>query len=205
MRGRLPLNFHDIFDPELMADADLARLTPSFTAALDDLTQLTTEALVTRMLSAFGMLALGALRDGRAGRARFITELRRLSPVYQQLWAEPEGARAVRVLVLYILCVSPDLEPAELSRELRTVLSGAEDVMTTVGERLRQEGLLQGLQQGAMAALRQVVEQQLSLKFGELSPSVRTRLETAETEALTRYAAKLLTASTLEQVFESEH
>jgi hypothetical protein len=80
---------------------------------------------------------------------------------------------------------------------LRAVLSGAEEAMTTFAERMRQEG--------ALTAQRRMVEHLLTLKFGERGAAQGPRLEDADAEALTRYAARILNASSVEEVFDSEH
>ena len=68
-----------------------------------------------------------------------------------------------------------------------------------------QEGVEAGLQKGRKLGKRQgeatIVLKQLQLKFGALDSSTRSRVRRAEPEELERWAQRLLTADTLDEVF----
>ena len=59
-----------------------------------------------------------------------------------------------------------------------------------------QEGRQEGRQEGEAALLLRLI----TLKFGSPDPLIRHRIETADTETLLRWAERLLTATTLDQV-----
>lgn len=61
----------------------------------------------------------------------------------------------------------------------------------------RQEGRQEGRQQGRVA----VVAHLLQLKFGALSPATQQRLEQADEARLDAWAARILTAHSLDEVF----
>lgn len=62
----------------------------------------------------------------------------------------------------------------------------------------RQEGQREGVQQGAARMLLQ----QLEAKFGELTAEQRHRVETADAETLLEWSQRLLTAQSLEEVWQ---
>jgi hypothetical protein len=89
--------------------------------------------------------------------------------------------------------------------------------MTRFAERFmekgREEGLEQGLEQGLEKGLEQGVKKgirqgeaqmllrQLSLRFGNLPLSAREQVESADADTLLRWSERILTASTLDEVF----
>ena len=60
----------------------------------------------------------------------------------------------------------------------------------------RREGRQEGRQEGESAVLLRL----LTIKFGPPAPNIRHRIETADTETLLRWAERILTATTLDQV-----
>ena len=68
----------------------------------------------------------------------------------------------------------------------------------TVAEELMQKGRAEGRAEGQIT----LIAKQLTRKFGELPAEYRTRLEGATTDALESYAERLLTAMTLQDVFD---
>ena len=69
--------------------------------------------------------------------------------------------------------------------------------MSTLSERLRAEGMQQGMQQGEVILLKRL----LSRRFGTLDAVTVKRLEAASTDDLEQYAENLLDANSLEDVF----
>ena len=76
----------------------------------------------------------------------------------------------------------------------------------TIAEQLRQEGIQQGIrqwiQQGEVQGQRKLLFRQLTAKFGKLDPDVLERVEQADVPTLDRLAEKVLTASSLTDVFD---
>ncbi|MBB3192574.1 DUF4351 domain-containing protein [Halomonas cerina] len=69
--------------------------------------------------------------------------------------------------------------------------------MTGLAERLRSEGMQQGMQQGEQTLLRK----QLVRRFGPLDADTEQRLQQATTDELERWAENLLDAQSLAEVF----
>ena len=95
------------------------------------------------------------------------------------------------------LCVVTEADRAEVTRAVQQSLPEAQELIMTIAEQLRQEGLQEGLQRGQVQTLRK----HLSLRFGELNEATLTRLESADAASLDRYAERILTASSVEELF----
>ena len=114
--------------------------------------------------------------------------------------------------------------PKELQKQLREDLNVLEEeskmVYVTSIEQLAkeegmqkglQEGMQQGMQQGVQQGIRQgrlegklqLLERQLTQRFGELPNWVRDRLAQSEEKTLDSWTDAVLTASSLDQVFAS--
>ncbi len=65
-----------------------------------------------------------------------------------------------------------------------------------------QQGLQQGMQAGQLKGEQSLFYYQLQAKFGQLAPEVAERIEALNIEALLRCAKRLLTAVTLDEVFQ---
>ena len=78
--------------------------------------------------------------------------------------------------------------------------------MTRFAERFIQQGLEQGRQEGREEGIGQgearVLLRQLTLKFGPVSESVRSRVESADAETLLRWSEQVLSADRVEDVVE---
>jgi hypothetical protein len=68
-----------------------------------------------------------------------------------------------------------------------------QEVYMTIAEELRAEGEARGRAD--------TLAQLLTLKFGALPTNARTMLRTASTEQLTRWTERVLTATTLDEIF----
>lgn len=67
----------------------------------------------------------------------------------------------------------------------------------TTAEMLRNEGIEKGIEQGRVDMLRQV----LTAKFGDLPAPVVDRLRAASAEELSNWVPRVLTATTLAEIF----
>jgi predicted transposase YdaD len=189
--------FHDLI-AGLNDAPELAALTPRFEFLLDDIGRASDEQLRARALNAFGILALLFLRDVRTPE-RFLAAFGDWADLFHELQRAPDGARALMVLFRYVSMVADKLDWPRFRQVVHTVLPEAEDSLMTIAEELRQQGLQQGLQQGQRALLVEL----LRTKFGSVDKQVLEQLEAADEPTLKRYAQRVLTSTTLEQVFSS--
>jgi hypothetical protein len=82
----------------------------------------------------------------------------------------------------------------------------AERFMEKGREEGLEKGLEQGLEQGVKKGIRQgeaqMLLRQLTLRFGHLPLSAREQVESADADTLLRWSERILTASTLDEVFQ---
>lgn len=96
--------FHDLFDPELVALPDVAALLPSFRFLLDDLSQVSDAALQARARQDAELLVplvLWAFRDGRS-KERFLRSVVEWIPLLHALWQSTDDPSVLDGLWSYI-------------------------------------------------------------------------------------------------------
>jgi flagellar biosynthesis/type III secretory pathway protein FliH len=78
---------------------------------------------------------------------------------------------------------------------------GLEQGMQQGLEQGMQQGLEQGMQQGQQQGQRVLLVELLQTKFGSVNEQVLRRVDAADEFSLKRYAQRILTAATLDEVF----
>ncbi len=182
-----PSRLINLVDPVCESIPELARLTPNFEPLVDDLTQASDQELLSRAIGLYAQLTAFFLRDARDPE-RVPQTLRLLAGLLRELWAAPDGPRAIAILLRY-LCVVSEADRSEVTRAVQQSLPQAQELVMTIAEQLRQEGRVQTLRK------------QFGLRFGELNEATLKRLESADEESLDRYAERILTASSLDELF----
>ena len=201
-----PRTLWGVLDAAVREEPTLGRLTPSFEFLVDDLTEATDEALFSRAMGLFAALAAVFMRDARKPE-RVVPMLKRMGTMMAELWRAPNGRRAVAILLRYISLVA-DVSDDEVTAAVEGNLPEARELVMTMAERLRQEGLEKGLAEGREEGLRvgmlggriRTLRRLLELRFGELAPASVQRLESSDEAALDRFAERVLTARTVDEV-----
>lgn len=194
-----PTHFQGLFDANLMTDADLRRLTPEFDVALDDISRTSDEELRARAKGPAATLAFLFLRDGRR-EGRILGELLAWADLFRDLDAAPDGRRAMLRLFSYLLRVAPNLGLIDLAEQVQRAVPERNDIVSTLAEKLIEEGEKKGLEKGRKEAYRELVRRQIELKFGALDRDTIARIDAASEAALTRYIERVLTATSVEGV-----
>jgi predicted transposase/invertase (TIGR01784 family) len=142
--------------------------------------------------AALGRLALFLLRD--AGREDFfVTRLPRWVATLREVFAAPSGLNALRTALRYVLEVGENVTPEALGGFVaREVAPEAREVVMTAAQKLREEGREEGR--------RSVLLRQLALRFGTLPAEVVAGVERADGPTLDRWAERVLSAATLDEV-----
>lgn len=199
--------FRDVVDAVVNEVPELARLTPRFEFLLDDIGRATDEQIRGRALNAFGILALLFLRDARTP-GRFVSAFAHWADLLRELLQAPDGRRALMVLFRYLSIVLDESAWPGFQRVVHAVLPETEEQLMSMAEKWlqagRQEGLQQGMQQGQQQGQRTLLVELLQTKFGSLDVQVLRRLDAADERALKRYAQRVLTAATLDEVFTAD-
>lgn len=175
-------------------------LVPKLTYILDDLTQLDGASLRARGLPAFATVAMWALRT--ASDRGFLETAWDLSDLFDAVREASDGREALWTIFSYLSAVSREGEDlvgtvvAQLSQPVR------EDVMDLVenfAQQKKEEGRAEGRVEGERGLLLKLV----TLKFGAPSDAVEARVAAAALEDVERWAERILTASSLEEMFAS--
>jgi hypothetical protein len=114
---------------------------------------------------------------------------------------QPGGGEAFIVLLTYIELVSET--PAEDVRDLAASLGpDAEEAYVTTAEMLRAEGEARGRARGEARGRAEALVEMLTVKFGSLPDSVPKTVHAAPIDQIKAWAARAITAETLDEVFD---
>jgi hypothetical protein len=150
--------------------------------------------------------------------------LERWFELLRALFAAPGGQDAFAAIVSYIARVA-DLEPFELQPVFARIHERAAMILDQNMRRFEREAMERGFADGRRMGRNEgqaegralgeaegrakgqaegqatLLQRQLQLRFGEVSPPVAARLEQATPAELTRWAERVLTANTIDDVF----
>ena len=79
--------------------------------------------------------------------------------------------------------------------------SDVEAAVMTTAARLAARGYREGFEEGRKEGRLEVLVRLVTLEFGEPDGAIRARLAAADIETLDRWAERILTASTLDELF----
>jgi hypothetical protein len=188
-----PRTFLELFSPDLLEQApELVQFVPDFRLLVDDLRRTSDDDLASRGLAAFAKAALWLLRDGRVG-SRLVEAMPRWVGLLDGL---PRPSLAAIINYLCSVTSDPmiwDAFPANLQQQAPRAV---EDAMT-----LAEQWFNQGEAKGRVEGRVEVLTKLLTLKFGELSDRDHARLAGASVAELDIWAERVLSATTLEQLF----
>jgi len=186
---------------------------PKFRFVMDDLTGFDDSHLKARPAPVAARAALLVMKHiwhekGFLRRVEDWTDLFRKNP------HEPGSKRAAGPIVRYCFDVlnkvSPELlirafERCEVPEFQETVMSITDKLIHQGFEKGKQEGREEGIQEGRekglLAGQRSLLRNQLVHRFGELPPDSEKRIASATREMLEVWAARVLDAKNLEEVF----
>jgi hypothetical protein len=187
---RAPVSVEEVLDVDGATLEALRPHLPLFRMVLDDLTGASDDALRARAASALARVVLGLLKHARDF-GRFYDEMARWVDALGEMMAAPGGAEAFASVLRYIYRVNDQVPRTMVAERLGLLLGeGAKEAYVTDAEQL--------IQQGQVKLLRKLLER----RFGQLSEQTLERLDVAGDQDLDRWAERVLTASTLDEVFE---
>jgi predicted transposase/invertase (TIGR01784 family) len=196
-----PRSFHEMFDPPPASIVGLAELVPSFTLMVADLAHLSNEDIKARALAAFPTLALWVLRDARDA-GQLLDNLGHWGAAFAEAARTPHGVAALAQLMRYIALVSEELQLEAFRAKIREVAPETEQAVMTIAEQIRREVSEKMLREGRLQGRAEVLTKLLVLKFKSLTIEHEARIAGATPEQLDRYVERVLTAETLDEVFE---
>ena len=141
-------------------------------------------------------------------------------PLFEKLFEEGSGLRYLEDVLYYLFKASSHLKEEEVAQQVKNLLSfeDAHEVIMTIAEQLEQKGLQKGRQEGLQIGLlkghqegrqegRQeeayhLLKKQLQKKFGEAAEPYQAILATLSVDELETLGERLITQSTLEDIFQ---
>ncbi len=199
-----PTDLRDLLDLDDQVAAEVAEYLPSIRYRLDDLTQLDLPDLHTRALTAPLRLMLTLLM--RAPGNPHVTDLllgmtEDVTTVKNEM---PSGARHLGAAFTYITSVA-EASDDDLRRVAKQLGPEVLEAYMTTAQALEAKGEAKGEARGEARGLvkgeARLLLKQLTLKFGALPDTVRDRTHAATTTELETWAERILTATTLDDVF----
>ncbi len=175
----------------------LGELVPEVRYILQDLSAHSDEELIG---SALGRMVQILFKHARRG--DLWEHLARWSDTVTEILQEhPDGLRAVEALVRYIVLVNRTGPPEAVRQTLREKLSPeAEESLMTYADQLREEGRQQSRQE-MLEHSRARMLRLLHVKFGAIEVEQIQRVQRADEAQLDIWLERLLTATSLAEVF----
>ena len=181
--GSLPPNIRKALSP----------LQPNLHFLLDDLAGLPESRIRRRRATDPAKLTLLFLQFVRGAKGRDPTEfVHRWLPLGLAIWNNPEGRRFLRGLFCY-LAAQLDSPPERLEAAAALIHEDARIMGKTIADQLREEGVLSERRRMLLRLLRK--------RFGSLPPTAEERIRSADLDTLERWAERILTATTIDEVF----
>lgn len=188
----------DLLDLPEVALAAAREHLPLFRFLLDDLTVTADADLRTRESAVLGRLTFLLLKHARsvvterAGPGSLEAFLRSVSDLLAAL-----GSRDDRIRVFsHIIEVVEGADPSTVVDALGGAAGEVKEDVMTAGEKLRQEGRLEGQ--------RRTLLRQLRAKFAPLSPEAEARVSAADEKALDTWSENVLKATRISDVWGTE-
>jgi hypothetical protein len=138
-------------------------------------------------------LALWVLRDARDA-TELLDNLGHWGAAFAEAARTPHGVAALAQLMRYIALVSDELRLEAFRAKIREQAPEAEHAAMTIAEQMRREGRLEGRAE--------VLAKLLRLKFEHVGPEHEVLIAEATPEQMERYVERVLTAQTIDDVFE---
>jgi predicted transposase/invertase (TIGR01784 family) len=191
--------FHDIVavQPDLLAV--LAPLLPQFEFLLEDVSHDSDEVLRLRALTDLGRATLVCLARLR-GAENVLEVLAQFADIFAAAANRSSPADAFGYVMNYIL-LATETPYEDIQPFFRDLGPAAEEAFMTTAQQLIEQGMLKGRAEGRAAGKAELLGRQLRLKFGKLPEWVSAQLSQATPEELDLFAERLLTATTLDEVF----
>ena len=185
---------------------------PSFEPIIVDLSEAADDALRAELLSALGLAALVCLTRVR-GSKDVVGVLGRFQGAFAAVLQAPTGVGALALIISYILQAT-EAPPEQLQPFFDQLGERAKEAFMTGAQMLieqgkaeglakgRAEGRAEGEAKGKAEGKAELLLRLLRRKYGKLPAGVAKRLRGAASDDLDRWADRVMTAASLEEVFE---
>ncbi|EDM79155.1 hypothetical protein PPSIR1_27353 [Plesiocystis pacifica SIR-1] len=204
-----PVTFESLVRP---GPTDLPELTPHiprFELVINDLTHLSDQQLREWSMRGFATLVLWILRT-RHEIPELIDGVSTWRDMFREVFEAPDGVQAMTKIFHYIACIAQRVQVQEFHAKLDEHVPQTREVMKTYYEELMEEGMAKGLakgreegrEQSRIETLQETLIDLLSAKFDLRELEHAERIRSANEARLRRYITRILTAETVEAVFD---
>jgi len=194
--------FEELLDLDDGSRPTVEPFVPRFRILLDDLSHATDDELRDRAVTDLTKLVLCSLHHARDMRT-FLRTFHTWNQTLLRILAAPHGIHALRLVLEYMFKVARDLSAGEI----RQLVAGIQnpvvvEEVVTLAEKLKDEGMQEGIRRGRKQERTEIILKQLRLKFGQLPADVVKRVQTAAKKELDRWTERVLTETSLEAVLD---
>jgi hypothetical protein len=196
-----PTSLRELIDADPTLTAALGELMPALRFHLLDLTRHDDRALHAWLATDLGKLVALCLKHvSYEPEPELAARMAEWLDLIARITRAPSGVAALDVVARYILEVS-ELTAGDLRSVLESGLTSHEvEAVMTGAEKLREEGRSQGRAEGRVEGKAEVVLKLLTLRFGVLPASIEARVRAASVHELDRFAERVLSAGSLDDV-----
>ena len=200
-----PTDLHTVLGLTAEQRTNFGRHIPQLDLLFDDLVKLLDEQILERAMPSPGRLTALTFKHAREN-PNLPERMMSWRILLREMSATAQGLDALETICKYIIRVSETVGIESLAEVLRnTTGEETEGIMPTIGERLiaegHEKGLAKGLGKGKVIEARNILMRQLGIRFGELPAEITERIESADLETIHTWLDKLLTVSSLADLF----
>jgi hypothetical protein len=216
---RSPTSLAEIIDFADDAERDaIGPWVPQCSLRIDDLADVTNDAIDARLIPPKAKLTLAGLRDVR-GPAELTGLLLSWARWIRELDDTSDGAAALMTLMRYILYVRQDVDMTAVQATMRAIDARAGDTIMSMAEKLIAEGEAKGLSaaqkliadgeakgrvegrvEGRAEGRAETLLKLLRLRFATVSEAASERVMHADIATLDRWVERVLTATSVDDV-----
>jgi len=197
-----PRSFDALLDAPTAARPALTPYLVRFEYLLHDLSAISDEELRAGAQTALAKLVTVCLKHAWSG-AELLGVLRRWMDVAREAALAPNGLEALAQVIRYILEVAEEIEEEALQELLdRGLAPDAKDTIMTIAQRYIEQGRQQGIEQGIEQGSQRILLRLLRKRFGDtVDPGVEARIAKASGAEIETWSDRVLSATTLDEIF----
>lgn len=202
--------FQDIIAGRGPARAAIEQHIPHFELRLIDLSAGRASHLAVRALTALGQVVLWCLSVA-GNDVRFEREIGRMAGALEEMLQAPNGLAALEVLLRYLAATHVRLRAEKVGKLLlKATGPRAQEVIVTFLDEIERKGERRGERKGERKGeikgerrgRAKTLLELLAMRFGPVPAGASEQIMAADEAALTRWTARVLTASTLSGVMD---
>jgi predicted transposase/invertase (TIGR01784 family) len=195
--------FADMFALAEDARAALTRYLPTFEIIVDDIAAIALDDLAHRPIPPAALLVF-VLHKSTSKNPDLARTLAPVIDQFHKLENEPCGMIDLRDIIEYILEVG-EVDRQDFVKLIDQFGPRAKEEAMTTAERFIAHGEERGLEKGEVRGQAKTLLRLLAAKFGDIPAGIDNRIHSAGPDQLDQWTLKILTATTIDEIFEQFH